>query len=185
MTSKKPRHYSAIGSFCLVILLFSLLVIVYYPSFFASESIDPRVLTVGAIIIALVLILNQFRRTSVRLNKLSIISDAIGQGNYEARSEDNSNDALGRLASAVNQMAEKISPSINELEESHQQLEASRKKTEDQNQELSLSVARQEMFGEFLSKIASIEINTIASSAIDYLMWISSGQVGIFYLYEE
>ena len=108
-----------------------------------------------------------------------------GQGNYEARSEDNSNDALGRLASAVNQMAEKISPSINELEESHQQLEASRKKTEDQNQELSLSVARQEMFGEFLSKIASIEINTIASSAIDYLMWISSGQVGIFYLYEE
>lgn len=185
MMSNKPRPYSAIGSFFLVTLLFSLLAIVYFPSFFASERIDPRVLTVGAIIIALVLILNQFRRNSARLDKLSIIADAIGQGDYDARSQDNSNDALGRLASAVNQMAEKISTSITELEESHHKLEASRKKMEDQNQELSLSVARQEMFGEFLSKIASIEINTIASSAIDYLMWISSGQVGIFYLYEE
>ena len=184
-TPNEPRPYSAIGGLFLVILLFSLLVIVYYPTIIASERLDPRVLTVGFVILALILILNQFRRTSSRLNNLSIISDAIGQGDYDARSEDNSHDALGRLSSSVNQMAEKISTSIKELEASQQKLEASRTQLEDQNQELSLSVARQEMFGEFLSKIASIEINIIAGSAIDYLMWISNGQVGIFYLYEE
>jgi TRAP-type C4-dicarboxylate transport system permease small subunit len=80
MMSNKPRPYSAIGSLFLVILLFSLLAIVYYPSLFSSESIDPRVLMVGAIIIALVLILNQFRRISARLDKLSIISDAYRSG---------------------------------------------------------------------------------------------------------
>ncbi len=82
-------------------------------------------------------------------------------------------------------MAAKISSSISELESSRNKIDSSRLQLEDQNQELSLSVARQEMFGEFLSKIASIEINTIASSSIDYLMWISNSQVGIFYLYEE
>ncbi len=45
MTSKKPRHYSAIGSFCLVILLFSLLVIVYYPLFFASKNPEEFILS--------------------------------------------------------------------------------------------------------------------------------------------
>ena len=57
----KTRPFSVFGGFLLVILLFSVLAIVYYPTILEAEKadtqvIDPRVLTIGFIILALILI---------------------------------------------------------------------------------------------------------------------------------
>ena len=162
-----------------------LLLIAIYPSLLASAEVDPRLILSSFVIIILFLALMDFRYRRSRLQQLSVVADLIGQGNYGVRSGEYSKDALGRLANSVNQMADKIQNSISEFEGSQIEIVVSRTKLEEQNRELSLSVERQEEFGEFLSKTASIDIKTIADMALHYLMAVSNSQVGQFFIYDD
>ncbi len=184
MRAKALRPRMSIGGLVLVILVI-LLFIAIYPSLLLSMEIDPRLILSSFVIIILVLILMDFRYRRSRLQQLAMVADLIGQGNYGTRSGENTTDALGRLATSVNSMAEKIQVSISDFEASQYEIEDSSTKLEDQNRELALSVERQEEFGDFLSKTASIDIKTIADTAMEYLMAVSNSQVGLFYIYEE
>ncbi len=184
MRAKALRPRVSIGGLVIVVLVI-LLIIAIYESLLLSMEIDPRLILSSFVIIILVLIMMDFRHRRSRLQQLAMVADLIGQGNYGTRSGENTTDALGRLATSVNRMAEKIQVSISDFEASQYEIEDSSTKLEDQNRELALSVERQEEFGDFLSKTASIDIKTIADTAMEYLMAVSNSQVGLFYIYEE
>jgi len=184
MRAKALRPRMSIGGLVLVVFVI-LLLIAIYPSLLMSVEIDPRLILSSFVIIILVLILMDFRQRKSRLQQLAVVANLIGQGNYGTRSGEKSTDALGRLATSVNSMAEKIQVSISDFEASQYDIEDSSTKLEDQNRELALSVERQEEFGDFLSKTASIDIKTIADTAMEYLMAVSNSQVGLFYIYED
>jgi signal transduction histidine kinase/CheY-like chemotaxis protein/HAMP domain-containing protein len=147
----------------------------------ANSQIVNVVLLVGALLLALI----QFRRTSRRLEDLSEVADQIGRGNYQARSDDPGTDSVGNLARSVNLMAEKISTSIEEIEDSRKKLEIQSSKLERQNRALSQAVDQQERFGEYLKRIASIEVNIIGQEALSFLMRVSQAQIGLFYSYDD
>ena len=148
-------------------------------------DIDPEQVQVSIIVCVLCFFLVQFRRTNYRLDLLAKVADDIGQGNYDTQSQDTGTDSIGELGNTVNLMARKIGVAILELEESQHDLEVSRGQLEDQNKELSLVVRRQEKFGEFLSKVASIEVNAIIETSLDHLIELSNSQLGLFYIFEE
>ncbi len=180
----------------LLALLVLLLVVLIFPNLLSMlaykvpildvlNELDPIHLAIFLIVLILCSLLLQFRRTNERLNLLSKVADKIGQGNYDTQSKDAGTDSIGRLAGTVNLMARKIGASVLELEESQNNLKVSRVQLEEQNKELSLVVGRQEKFGEFLSKVASIEINSIAKTALDHLIDLSDSQLGLIYIYDD
>ena len=167
-----------------VVLLGAILGVLSFPEALPVYlDIKQAIFTLVSLII-MVLVL-QFVRTDKRVNELAEVSLAIGRGDYEARSNDQGEDGLGRLSSSVNRMAEKIQASIAELEYSHEQLEVSSAKLEQQNEELSLIVARQEKFGDYLSRISSIEVNVITNAAIESLTELTNSHVGLFFLFDK
>src|SRR5207249_1738559 len=54
-----------------------------------------------------------------------------------------------------------------------------------QNEQLSGAFERQARFGEFLTDLASIDINTLANKALAHLMTAAQAQLGAFYLFDE
>ena len=161
------------------ILLF-LLVIVSRPELIESSDVISPQQAVGTLIVsAMLLILIQFHRTNQRLREVLRVANAIGRGVYGVRSKVKGSDHIGRLSYATNLMAAKIGATIEELEESQEKLEESQADLEEQNRELSDSVGIRKKFGEFLSRISSIEINVIANATLDSVIEISNCQVGI------
>ena len=167
-------------------LLVLLLAIIIKPDLLPlPDELDPLQLQVLIIVAILCFFLIQLLRNIERMEKLAKVADEIGQGNYNTQSDDAGADSIGRLAGTVNLMAQKIGVAILELEESQHELEASRGKLEEQNKELSFVLRRSEKFGEFLSKVASIEINAIAETALEQLIDLSDSQLGLFYIYDD
>ncbi len=166
------------------ILLF-LLLIVSRPDLISTEIISQQQAVGTLIVSALLLILIQFHRTNQRLVEVLKVANAIGRGDYEVRSKVKGRDHIGRLSHATNLMAAKIGASIMELEDSQRKLEESQADLEEQNRELSDSVELRKKFGEYLSRISSIEVNVIANATLDSLIEISNCQVGIFYLFNK
>ena len=191
--SSKPKKSGLSHSKVILALLVLLLAILIKPEILTKlarilpilEELNPIHLAIFLIVLILFSLLLQFRRTNERLDLLAKIADKIGQGNYDTQSGDTGIDSIGRLAGSVNLMAQKIGVAVLELEESQNDLEVSRVQLEEQNRELSLVVRRQEKFGEFLSKVASIEINSIAITALDHLIDLSDSQLGLIYIYDE
>ena len=169
----------------LFLLLFFLLVVVFFPSLLEVGELDPQYVLGMVIFLVMMLTLVNTSRTNIRLRLLAEVADSIGRGDYSSRSELKGDDSIGRLAESVNLMANAIETSIADLEESREKLEQSGTKLEEQNEELSRSIDLQVKFGAFLSKIASMEINIIANTAIDSLLDLSRGQIGLFFLYDE
>ncbi len=166
-------------------ILVFLLILVARPDVLSTEIVSQQQAVGTLIVSALLLILIQFHRTNRRLMEVLKVANAIGRGNYEFRSKVKGRDQIGRLSHSVNLMAAKIGASIAELEESQKKLEESQAGLEVQNKELSSIVGRQKKFGEYLSRISSIEINIIANTALESLIEISNCQVGIFYLFNK
>ncbi len=167
------------------ILLF-LLVIVSRPELIESSDVISPQQAVGTLIVStMLLILIQFHRTNQRLREVLRVANAIGRGVYGVRSKVKGSDHIGRLSYATNLMAAKIGATIEELEESQEKLEESQADLEEQNRELSDSVGIRKKFGEFLSRISSIEINVIANATLDSVIEISNCQVDIFYLFNK
>lgn len=169
--------------FLLITALLAVFVVsLSYP--FLSDKllrIDDRFLILPLITAAMILLLIHTRFTNKRLKDLQKLAGAIGRGEFNRRSNDKTEDSIGKLATSVNLMAQRIQESIDELEKSKGELEKSSKKLEKQNEELSLSVYRQQKFGKFLSGIHQIDINKLADVSLDYLMSITEAKIGIFY----
>ena len=166
-------------------ILALLLVIVSRPDLISTEIINQQQAVGTLIVSAMLLILVQFHRTNQRLREVLKVANAIGRGNYAVRSKVKGRDHIGRLSYATNLMAAKIGAVIEDLEESQEKLEESQAGLEKQNLELSASMELRKKFGEFLSRISSIEINVIANATLDSVIEISNCQVGIFYLFNK
>ena len=139
--------------------------------------------TLIVLILSLVVVVN--RRTTRRLKELAEVAHEIGQGKYAARAEILHRDSISALARSINVMADKIQTSFREVEESHVEVQASKEALAAQNEQLATAFARQAKFGEFLSGLASIDINTLANKAVGHIVAAAGAQVGAFFMVEE
>ena len=133
------------------------------------------------LIIGMVLI----RRMNNRLARLAKVAEAIGQGDYTTRSTDSGGDAIGLLAKSINSMADRIQHAITELETQQNELRHNRAQLEEQNTKLAHEYQRQTSFGEFLTGINTVDINTIADKGLNYILSIAQAQLGQVYLVDE
>ena len=134
-------------------------------------------------ILSLVVVVN--RKTTRRLKELADVAQQLGQGKYAARAETGEGDAISALGRSINLMADKIQTSFHEVEKSQAELRGSKEELAGQNEQLATAFARQSRFGEYLSGLASIEINTLANKALGHLVAAAGAQVGVFFLLEE
>ena len=139
--------------------------------------------TLIVLILSMVVVVN--RRTTRRLKELAEVAHEIGQGKYAARAEITHKDSISALARSINLMADKIQTSFREVEQSHVELRGSKEALAAQNEQLASAFARQAKFGEFLSGLASIDINTLANKAVAHLVAAAGAQVGAFFMVEE
>ncbi len=168
----------------LVVLIATLIVLVVYPWFDLLSAQDPRLLIMPLILVALVLLFIHIRMTNRRLSRLQALSDAIGSGNFEKRSQDSGRDSIGHLAQAVNTMAGRIEGTMKDLKTAQSALEESQQTLERQNQTLSRTLDRQKSFGRFLAQIHSIEIHELADTALHSLQEITQCELAVFYFWE-
>ncbi len=138
--------------------------------------------TLIVLILSLVVVIN--RRTTRRLKELAEVAHEIGRGQYAARAEITHRDSISALARSINVMADKIQTSFREVEQSHVEVQASKEALAAQNEQLATAFARQAKFGEFLSGLASIDINTLANKALGHIMTAAGAQVGAFFMME-
>ncbi len=104
------------------------------------------------------------RRMNRRLQNLSVIARAIGGGNYNARSDDTEDDAIGLLGNTLNIMGEQIRYSIQDLAQKQQDLEHSRRRLEQANMELTEA---DRLRSEFVANM-SHELRTPLNSIIGF-----------------
>ncbi len=184
---KKQKGLRISFAVMIVVVIAALIILAWFQDDLSAlfSGMNRQIIDVALLVGALLLALIQFRRTARRLEDLSEVADQIGRGNYQARSDDSGKDSVGNLARSVNLMSEKISSSIEEIEDSRKKLEIQSSKLERQNRALSQAVDQQERFGEYLRKIASIEVNIIGQEALSFLMQVSQAQIGLFYSYDD
>jgi signal transduction histidine kinase/CheY-like chemotaxis protein/HAMP domain-containing protein len=161
-----------------------LLALVFVPAHEQTETLR-NILEATLIISILGLIVIVNRRTTRRLQELAAIAHDIGHGNFQARAEIASRDAISALGRSINAMADRIESSFCETEKSQAELRSSKEALAKQNEQLAASFARQSKFGEFLSGLASIEINALANRALAYIIAAADAQVGAFFLCED
>ncbi len=142
-------------------------------------------LQVGIILIMMLLGLLEVRRTNSRLMDLAEVAETIGNGNFKARAEEGGSDSLGALGRAINQMAERIQSSINELEKFSSELAISKEELSKRNDSLSRVIKTQTQFRDFLSDLNSIDINTLVEKSLKHLLSASNAPIGSFFLLDE
>ena len=166
-------------------ILFALLLgLVFLPVRDENELLR-NILEAALIVVILGLVVVVNRRTTRRLKELAEVAHAIGQGKYAARAEISHRDSISALARSINVMADKIQTSFREVEESHVEVQASKEALAAQNEQLAAAFARQAKFGEFLSGLASIDINTLANKSLGHIVAAAGAQVGAFFMVEE
>ena len=166
-------------------ILFALLLgLVFLPVRDENELLR-NILEAALIVVILSLVVVVNRRTTRRLKELAEVAHAIGQGKYAARAEISHRDSISALARSINVMADKIQTSFREVEESHVEVQASKEALAAQNEQLAAAFARQAKFGEFLSGLASIDINTLANKSLGHIVAAAGAQVGAFFMVEE
>jgi len=138
-------------------------------------------LIVGALILGLV----EIRRLNNRLASLARVANLLGKGRYETRAEVRGSDSVSLVGQALNMMAERIATSVSQLEKSHKELAQSQIMLADQNLELSEAYGRQARFGDFLAKLNTIDIETLAANAFPELVNVARAHVGVFFLFDE
>ncbi len=134
------------------------------------------ILTVGFVLI---------RKMNQRLARLAVVAGALGRGEYHQRATDQGQDAIGLLARALNAMAERIQDAVGELEKRGAEIEQNRQKLEQQNQQLAAEYGRQAAFGQLLAALNTVDTNTIASKALDYLLQTAKAQLGQVFIRDQ
>src|ERR1043166_6454570 len=115
---------------------------------------------VGLILLMMILGVLEIHRMTQGLQRLAKVAESIGEGDFHARAEGGDRDALGLVGKAINTMAEQIESSLKERERAQGELVKSKEALDRQNEQLSSAFSRQSRFGEFLTDLASIDINT-------------------------
>jgi len=140
---------------------------------------------VGLIILMMILGVLEIHRMTQGLQRLAKVAESIGEGDFHARAEGGDRDALGLVGKAINTMAEQIESSLKERERAQGELVKSKEALDRQNEQLSSAFSRQSRFGEFLTDLASIDINTLANKSLAHLMAAAQAQLGAFYLFDD
>ncbi len=134
------------------------------------------VLSIGMLII---------RRLNQRLARLSEIAYAIGEGNYQKRSNEHSQDAIGLLAATINKMAAQVESSMQKLEQQQQTLEQSSAELAQINQQLAQEYQWQTSFGNFLKSLNTVDINTIVQKGLDYSLQVANAVLAQCYILDN
>ncbi len=107
-----------------------------------------------------------FRRMNRRLMRLAGVARAIGDGDYGARSDDQSGDAIGLLGRTLNRMGDEIQAAIGDLARQHADLQSSRAQLQAGNRELAAQYRIQELFGDYLAGLNAVDINALAERLV-------------------
>jgi len=168
--------------FTIVLLLLALTII---PQIY---RISGQVLIGASIVVALLGLaagLVVIRHMNYRLAHLADVAKSLEQGDYSCRAQVTTADAIGLLGRTINAMAEKIQSAIRELERQQQDLEQSRRLLAEKNASLEQEFRRQAAFGEYLTLLNAVDVNSVAEKSLHYMMREADMQVGIFYLREH
>ncbi len=169
----------------LVILVGILIVAFGLPMMAEADDWFQTLLFSILLVAALVLGLFEIRRLNRRLAQLARTAHELGHGDYSSRAEVRGNDAVSLVAQSLNTMAQRIASTVGELEKSHADLARSQEKLAEQNHELSQAYTRQSRFGDFLAKLHSIEIETLARESFPDIVAVARAHVGVLYLFDE
>ncbi len=165
-------------------LLSTILMLAVGPAFLS----DTQWLQIGGVSAAVVMLIIGFwliRTMNQRLARLAVVARALGSGEYHQRAVDNGRDAIGLLAHALNAMADRIQEAVGELEKRGIEIEGNRQKLEAQNQQLSAEYGRQAAFGQLLGALNTVDTNTIANKALDYLLRTAKAQLGQVFVKDQ
>lgn len=165
--------------------LFALMLTGVFLSSNVANEQTAQWLQVAIIMLMMSLGLFEIRRFNRELAHLAAIAEAIGRGDFTARARSNAKDSVGLLGTEINKMADRIESSIRENEQSRAELRRSKEALDEQNRQLSIAFTRQSRFGEFLTDLASIDINTLANKSLAHLIAAANAQLGAFFLYDE
>ena len=169
----------------LLALLLILLAIVIAPNYFHESRDLLQVLGVTLALVVLIVGMLLIRQMNTRLALLAEVTTALGRGDYSSRASDPGDDAIGLLARQINRMADQIEESIELLEQQKSELRENRSQLEQQHRQLSQQFTHQTAFGEFLSAINTVDVNTIAAKGLAYLQTVANAQLGQVYVYDE
>ena len=134
----------------LLALLLALILLLVLPTVLPAiqqTQMDNSVLPLICIVIALVMLtigVVLIRFLNKRLARLTVVATALGQGHYDSRADDDGTDAIGRLAWALNRMAEDIQNAVAQLQKQQSELQDNRLRLEEKNSQLSLQAMRLE-----------------------------------------
>jgi signal transduction histidine kinase/HAMP domain-containing protein len=125
------------------------------------------------------------RRMNNRLAHLAEVAMAIEKGNFTARSKLKGSDAIGLLAGSVNSMADRIQSTIEELERKRNDLEESRLALAQQHIKVKEELNRRATLGDYLQALNSVDIQSLAETALTSMMEATDIQLGVFYFWNE
>lgn len=169
----------------LLAVLGVLLLVITLPRFINLDETFIQIASFSLVVVVLFLVLVFIRRTNNRLTRLAAIAVEIGSGDFTARSKEKGNDSIGNLADAVNEMAGRIQGSVKQLRSKQREVEESRKRLQEKNEQLSGEYKRQATFGEFLGEINTVDMNILTSKGLDYLVSLSRAALGQFYIVDR
>ena len=125
------------------------------------------------------------RRMNNRLAHLAEVAVAIEKGHFTARSKLKGSDAIGLLAGSVNSMADRIQSTIEELERKRNDLEESRQALAQQHIKVKEELNRRATLGDYLQALNSVDIQSLAETALTSMMEATDIQLGVFYFWNE
>ncbi len=185
ITAPVPPFRMRTLTWVLLGLLLALILLAVAPNLYHTQGQWLQILSIGLALGVLGFGMRLIQQMTHRLARLAKVAEAIGRGDYTVRVHDRQSDAIGLLARAIHQMAEKIQQSVQQLEVQQQDLENHRIVLERQHLQLTQEYTRQAAFGEFLRTLNTVDINTIASKSLKYLLESTHAPLGQFYVCEE
>lgn len=162
-----------------LVVLFGALVVLFGLPMLVNEEGTSQMFLISLLLISgLVLGLVEIRRLNRRLANLARTANALGQGDYDTRAEVRGDDSVSLVSEALNTMAQRVASTVS-------QLALSQEKMAEQNRELTQAYTRQSRFGDFLAKLNSINIDSLARDAFPDLVAVARAHIGVFYLFDE
>lgn len=168
----------------LVAVLVALALITAGPSLISLDADMQKWLGLGFALIGLVTGGFVIRKMNTRLAELSEVAEAIGLGDYSARSEDMTDDAIGLLGRTLNNMGEKIEQAMEDITRQQEVLEQRRSELKQRNDELSREYQRQSDFGDYLASLNAVDINALGDRLVNTLGAVCQVEFVLFYLFD-
>ncbi|MGB1109503.1 MAG: response regulator [Gammaproteobacteria bacterium] len=179
----RPMTWTLLGIFIVLLGVIGLPLVVDLEGGMTHQIIQGAGVTLA--VVGLFIGLGMIRRSNTRLARLAQVAETIGEGDYSARSEDEGVDAIGLLGQSINKMGMDIERVISQMAEQKAELERNKLELSENHERLERAFSRQGDFGDFLTAINTVDINSIASRSLDYFMKVGRCQLGVFYIWDN